>query len=558
MGNDISAPQVIPTTEGNVVYQPFADDNGVQGVAQQYDRLKRRGGGGGASTSGPLLTGKAASDFLQPLRKVDTDELNNISIWTRIRPKPVYSICGNLGLCMLLAERIIGQRPGFPLLGNSRFVVVRKVAAVDPSIVEVDESFYEVTARKVIENIERGVLLFRPDEDLVRIVQADGTTYDESWDALLKSSDPRDVRALSMLTTDYPSVWNYTSTRPGKKQEQPFYTGSRSGIPAQAQASEAVVLDEPGTDADPVAQQSPSSTYEGQATGENDGDVRPPFQIFPPDTEDDNVPLIVYTGRRNAAKTNTVNDGSNLRQQPCTPFAIGTDTSSRRAVPNAPEEQYANRQSQLKSTTHMNDLLPRGKKQDTYMYEYNRHQASKVYSQIDGSGEHNADLRRYRNVQQQQQQQHVSSADGSKVQVPLRIAYRGDYDGRETPYQAMLGDRNAGSSGPVLTHEHEKRVRELYKKHQLPELTVPIDKHHLERSKQRVSNQCNESDAKNSIHVSLTDYYNTENAIYSSVLQRNNAKENKRNADANDTSGASHGGIELGQGFSFSSPIQSV
>jgi len=120
---------------------------------------------------------------------------------------------------MIMFERVFRSGNGFALQRNTRFLAVRKVAPVDPALIQVAENFYEVAARKAIENIERAVFLFRPEEDLVRIVQGDGTTYDEPWKVFQLSKDWRDVRALSMLATDFPIIWNYVVTRPGKKKQ---------------------------------------------------------------------------------------------------------------------------------------------------------------------------------------------------------------------------------------------------------------------------------------------------------------------------------------------------
>lgn len=215
MGNNVTKPEVIPTTEGSVTYQPFVNEEGIQ-IAAEKHALQVEG-------NKMISNGVRNIDILQPIRVIDVAEVNNPSIWTRVPPRPVYIWQGRLGLCIVMFERIFETGSGFALQRNTRFLAVRKVAPVDPSIVQVTEDIHEVAARKAIENVERGIFLFRPEEDLVRIIQADGTTYDEPWTVFQQSGDPRDIRALSMLSTDFPIIWNYVASKPGKKKQDLFY-----------------------------------------------------------------------------------------------------------------------------------------------------------------------------------------------------------------------------------------------------------------------------------------------------------------------------------------------
>ena len=232
MGNNVSGAQQIETVNGTVSYQPLVDERGIGAAAEQNAALEARASAAATAPGGGAAVVGNARSVLNPVRVVDVGEVNNPSVWTRVPSRPVYIWQGRLGMCIVVAERTIRSGFGFALERNSRFLAVRKMAPVDPAIAQTTEKLFEIAARKAVDNVERAVFLYRPEQDKVRIMQADGTAYDEPWSVLQQSTDPRDVRAIAFLVSDFPVVWNYMATRPGKKRDELFYgSGARSAIP---------------------------------------------------------------------------------------------------------------------------------------------------------------------------------------------------------------------------------------------------------------------------------------------------------------------------------------
>lgn len=87
-------------------------------------------------------------------------------------------------MCLLRAERVFESTRRFTLTKKSiEFVCVQKFNPIDRlgaagSNVVV---LYEVPNEYVVQNIQRAIYIFRPERNYVQFVQADGTSYEETW-----------------------------------------------------------------------------------------------------------------------------------------------------------------------------------------------------------------------------------------------------------------------------------------------------------------------------------------------------------------------------------------
>lgn len=225
--------------------------------------------------------GDDQDSIYNPVRVVSVMESNNPSIWTRVCPRPVYVWVRSIGAAVVMAQRIYRSTFVLPLVRDMHLLLVRKIAPVDPSIIEVASDMLEVPSDRVFDDIQRVVFLFRPEEKFVRILQHDGTYYDEDWDKFQNSDDFYDKRALSMLYKDFPDIWYYAVARPGVKHEI---------LPTRASGNQGMMSKGSTASSSTAPKNMPSSTTPSQPIS--------PGTSTPPPSESLQTPLSASYGAR--------------------------------------------------------------------------------------------------------------------------------------------------------------------------------------------------------------------------------------------------------------------
>lgn len=224
MGNFFSTNQLgrqeISTLEGDLPYQPLTE---IDGTASIRKRLEQQ-----ASPERARRIEASQEGRLTTVRIVNPAEFNDPLFGWQLpsRTQPVYVAANNVGVATVNARRTIQSNRRISLLADEEMVAVQKVAPLSPFLAEVTGDVLEVPANSLDEQVERIILIFRPNDDQVIMLQADGTTYEESWNALLQSEDDRDQRAITLLQRDFPIVSIYTSFRPGTKNTERFFNSS--------------------------------------------------------------------------------------------------------------------------------------------------------------------------------------------------------------------------------------------------------------------------------------------------------------------------------------------
>lgn len=201
----------IDTLDGPLRYQAFAERDGISSLAEKLRALQV------ANQTPAKKIANQGIPVINPLRIMNIAELQTSGIWDITDPQPVYVDIGGLGMCTVVAVRALQSSRAVPLVEDSySLLAVEKLAPLDPLLVTVNQVTVEVP-EQMVEAMQRAIVVFRPEQDYVQVIDGDGRVSETTWTQMRDSEEEDDQAAVDSLMMDFPMARVYrTMITPGE------------------------------------------------------------------------------------------------------------------------------------------------------------------------------------------------------------------------------------------------------------------------------------------------------------------------------------------------------